>query len=179
MQHRLVKLLCLVLMLGTIGCKDSFICQDDQLSIAKRAYQGSQILTDGYFYGETSDNKYADLFWLYRNGVLLSPGATEMDRAISGNLNEYPDSFLKNNKWPWGLYNIDGNIISIERWYPGRCGVETIYEEAEILNNESFRLYLREYKKDGKVVKSEDIDYIFKLFHQNNKPDSLNSFLYK
>ena len=72
----------------------------------------------------------------------------------------------KNDKEDWGLYKIDGNQITFERYYFYECPGQYIQKTGIILNDTTIQM---NDKYDNRV-------YHFHFFA--NKPDSTNGFVH-
>lgn len=164
------------------GCGKSGLCEDDELSLARVDYTGNQLRIDGYYYGNQTENStppLVDIYYLYRNGVFYTSDASELEQAENGTiLVDVENTFSKKIKGAWGVFQINGNLIEIERWQTEISGCEsTIYERGNVLNDTTFVLTRREFRDKGKAGKVEEINSTFKFRPLPEKPDSSNSFI--
>jgi hypothetical protein len=162
------------------SCKKDRLSKDDELSIQRTPYTGNQLRIDGYYF-EKSNNSYFSLYCFYRNGGLLAAGGVF---SSTQEMVEYLNKELINSqkykeyKSNWGVFNIEGNQIKFERWYPSSGGGLPAYVRAgEILNDTTFVIKESYRMQKGKKieVKERDETYHFKQF--SPKPDSTNSFI--
>lgn len=162
------------------GCTEKFgLCKDDELSIPRENYSGSQLKVAGYYFGEPySDNKVR-IYYLYRNGVFFNLNPEPIENAKNGTIRvNIQNSNAKEVKWTWGTFKISGNTIEIERWKANSNGCETtIYEKGEIKNDSTFEIKQREYRDNGKVEKLENPNSIFYFRPLSQKPDSTNKYV--
>lgn len=148
----------------------------DNLSLSKVNYTGTEIRLDGYYYQH--NNNYTDIIFFYRNGAALFPGGVEssekgMDDYIS---REFLNNFAyKEDQLSWGLFNIDGNVIKFENWFPtGWIGKKVYMSSGNILNDTTFVITTFKYSYGSDLESRNDI-YHFRKFHP--KPDSINNII--
>lgn len=164
------------------SCEKSGLCEDDELSLTRVNFTGNQLRIDGYYYGNQTENStppLVDIYYLYRNGVFYTSDAAELAKAEAGTIYvDIENEFGKKIKGAWGVFQINGTLIEIERWQSRMSGCETtIYERGNILNDTTFVLTRREARENGKAVVVKDINDIFKFQPLPEKPDSSNSFI--
>jgi hypothetical protein len=179
MAHNSTLIFILVLL---SGCERASICKDDDLNLRRIDYSVSQLRTDGYFFGAanpTSSVPFANIYYLYRNGVFFTTEADDLDRAVVGTIEvDIANKFGQQIKSAWGIFQVNGNVIEIERWRSRANGCEgTIYEKGEIVNDSTFLITLREYRDKGKAAKSETPNSVFYFRPLIQKPDSTNNFI--
>lgn len=134
------------------ACKKLGICHDAEFSIEKTPYTGSQLRTDGYYYGEP-DTDYAgvvrrDVLILYRNGIVAFPGSKQQDSMDQHAAEPMMTDLISG----WGMYIVEGNTIKTERWQStyGPCK-PIILTNATILNDTTMVLTTYESRtKRGK-----------------------------
>ena len=116
--------------------------------------------------------------FFYRDGTLFSGGD-----VYENKLNEYEQKYQdgsffdskKDNKLYLGLFNIDTDIIKIEKWYPSSGGGMPVYlHSGEILNDTTFVITQSIRPKTGEQKELNEV-YHFKEF--SPKPDSTNTFI--
>ncbi len=164
------------------SCGRLGICQDDELTIAKSDYKDTQLRIDGYFFGDTSPDSntaYANIFFLYRNGIFFTSEAEDLDRAEKGTIDvDIENSYGKQIKGLWGLFQAKGDVIEIERWLTRIDGCEeTIYELGIILNDTMIVITRREYRDNGKVKLLETPNSTFYFRPLQQKPDSTSPYI--
>lgn len=82
---------------------------------------------------------------------------------------------LKANKYCWGLFNITGNSIQFERYYPSdNLSKKAYVRSGEILNDTTFRI-TKSIRSDGTEEKVKDEIFYFKQF--SPKIDSTNNWI--
>lgn len=180
MKHQLI--LSVISILLYTSCEKTGICKDDDLSLSKVNYNSTALRIDGYYFGDVNSNSstpFANIYYLYRNGVFFTSEADDLDIATAGTISvDVENSFGKQVKALWGLFQINGNLIEIERWRSRTNGCETtIYEKGDILNDSTFVLTRREHRTNGETRQVDAINSVFKFRPLDQKPDSTNSFV--
>lgn len=159
----------------------SSLCSDDELTISRIDYSGSQLKIDGYYFGDANPNSskpFANIYYLYRNGVFFTTGASDLDKAETGTITvDVNNEFGKRIKGLWGVFRINGSTIEIERWQSSPTCATTVYERGDILNDTTFIITQREYRSKGKVVGSENPKSTFHFRSLTQKPDSVNTYV--
>lgn len=162
------------------SCDKNSLCEDDELTLEKVDYTGNQLKTNGYYFGdvtENSDPAYAEIYYLYRNGFFFTTGASLLQEAENGTI-DVPLGPGEKAKRSFGLFQIDSNTIVIERWQTRINGCETtIYERGNILNDTTFVITRREFRSDGEPQRTDDLNAVFKFRPLTEKPDSTNTFI--
>lgn len=148
---------------------------DMPFALKKRDFYGTQFRIDGYYYQKYGTPEKLTIYFFYRNGILLHAGdgyTIDIEAKFeNGELYEK----LKENKYCWGLFNIDSNIIQFERYYNSDDISKDAYiRSGEILNDSTFRI-TKSMRSDGKEVSDENEMYYFKKF--SPKIDSTNVFV--
>lgn len=177
-------LVCIIGGLMLIFSCEKPLFKSDELSLNKESFNGNQLKTNGYFYDpyETSDGSiYHNVYFFYRNGVVLYGGAYEKNNLQVNKEQEYKNGTYYNNikdsKDNWGIFVVAGNSIKFERWYPSSGGpLRTAVREGTILNDTTFHITVSYRMQDGekKDVTERDETYYFKPL--TPKPDSTNEF---
>ncbi len=152
------------------------IFPDEELTLSKEPYTGNQLRIDGYYY-LMDDYRINATYFFYQNGIIIHRGGW-----INNSLEELEKNFqtinwdkIKSNKLKWGVFNIDSNKISFERWYPSSGGGLPVYiRSGNIQNDTTFTITKSIHSKTGKEEKEYEV-YHFKAF--SPKPDSTNSFI--
>ena len=115
--------------------------------------------------------------FFYKNGIVLYGGG-EIQSEFSSLEERYRNGefyeSIKDSKIWWGVYQIEGNEIRFERWYPGHRPYNTFLNTGEILNDTTFRI-TNSSNSDGSDSQARDELYKFKAF--SPKPDSTNVFI--
>jgi hypothetical protein len=150
--------------------------KDDELSIQKKPYDGNELRLDGYYYDNYIDD-YIQIYFFYRNGVILDGG----NKRVS-ELNEREEEFkngtfysnVSSFKLMWGVFNIDGDSIEFEHWYPTEGPFPAYIRSGKILNDTTFHITGCR-RSDGSERSDKDEMYHFK--HLVPKPDSTNNFI--
>lgn len=168
--------------LAFCGCERIGLCKDDELSFGRVDYTGNQLRVNGYYFGDViKDDKMplANIYYLYKNGVFLSRLVQDLDKAQLGTISiDTSNSFAKRVKSAWGVFRVNGKIIEFERWEPSMNSCEkTVYERGEVVSDTSFVLKRREFRTNGKVGHTENLDSIFSFRSTLQKPDSTNQFI--
>ena len=183
MGFKMKNLMLLLIFLSLLtNCKKNIHCNDDELTLERMNYTGNQLNIDGYYYGDADSNNsmpFANIYYLYRNGVFFTSEASDLDKAEAGTITvDFENFFGKTVKGAWGVFQINGNNIEIERWRSRTNGCEiTIYERGDILNDSTFVINKREYRNNGKAEKVETPNSIFYFRSLTEKPDSTNNYI--
>lgn len=156
----------LLILLFLLGCDKAF--KDDELTMKKQPYNGTELRTDGYFYEINSYTEgIGEALFLYRDGTMMlcgGSGETDDPFGFMERLFASPDfiSHAKEHAFYWGVFQIDGNTIQYERWYQSDGGLPVGCSEGAILNDTTF------------VVNETTV---FHFRHYTPKPDSTNRFI--
>ncbi len=153
--------------------------KDDVLNLKRENIITSNLRLDGYYFDkyEVNNVEYLNIYFLYKNGVILYGSAIEFSR-----INERESSFrnnnyyeaAKNNKVCWGVLSLGKHEIKIETWAIGTKPRKAITYKGEILNDTSFHISGM-YNSKGQKIQGLDELYHFKAF--SPKPDSTNVFV--
>jgi hypothetical protein len=152
----------------------------EDLTIPLSPYNGNELKTNGYYYRVSQDNMgntAYEIYFLYRNGVILYGGfplLSELpEREISYSNGTYHTQ--ASNKTSWGRYDINGNQIRLEKWFPSSGGVAPVYMlSGTIINDTLFHLTASRESNGNNSVKTINQHFHFKQF--SPKPDSTNSY---
>jgi hypothetical protein len=144
-------------------------------SLKKQSYNGNNLRLDGYYYQKYGNPEKLTIYFFYSNGILLHAGdgyTFDIEaKFTNGQLYEK----LKENKYCWGLFLIDGQNIRFERYYPSDDISKDAYvSSGEILNDSTFRI-TKSVRSDGDKERSEDDMFYFKQFQP--KLDSTNRWI--
>ena len=169
----------LFLILFLSSCEKWF-WQHDKLHLEKRNYNGTELRIDGYYFQEYGgEEKYLDIVFFYRNGVVLDVASTK--ESISENeINFRLESCctnIKEHRWNWGVFNIDSNVIKYERWYPYDLVDKAFVNEGYILNDTTFIITKRYRIKRDVEKELRILNDTFHFKELSPKPDSTNNFI--
>jgi hypothetical protein len=169
------KLLYLLIILMLSGC----IKDDDELTITKTPFLEDNLKTNGYYYNNwhVNDRSMVEIIFLYRNGILLDGGnsdSTSFNELEKVYLNGVYYERFKNNKLYWGAFNIVGDSIFVERWYPSERPYWAYRQSGIILNDSTYQL-TKIVRVDGS--EESEINEVFHFKQFSPKPDSTNNFI--
>jgi hypothetical protein len=165
-----MKLIVMLLLLaGLQSCSKTA----QELTLDRMDYIGSEIRIDGYYCHQINDTYNS--FILFENGIYHDLGETvqssieELDELI---LDETFYNNLRDIQYTWGVFQVEGNRITIERWLPGTGGAYPVQLlEGEIVNDTTILISgLRGTKYEDEVDE-------FKFRQLSPKPDSTNTFI--
>lgn len=146
---------------------------DDKTTLEQRDYESENLRIDGFFYEDVEKEEYTQIFILYRNGVVLSPGGakqSEMDEKMDKLVeNVYRRDMID----MWGLFEVEDSTISLEYYLPSMYGHHTYLMRGTILNDTTFRMTVGRWSVDSK---DESIDELYRFRQTDAKPDSTNKF---
>ena len=154
--------------------------EDDVLSLPKQTYSGNQLRIDGYYYSRYGVPEYADVYFFYKDGIVLHGGTfpyTEVMKKETEYKNQVWIVAVKKIKAWWGIFFIEGSKIKFERWHCAEGFCKAYVREGEILNDTTFIVTqsyrMRNGQKTEVSIKNET--YRFRPF--GPKPDSSNVFI--
>ena len=157
--------------------KSIFGGKDDILSLPKQPYTGNELRTDGYYYMTFKDGIFVR--FLYRNGIMLDSGGLKKtdipyyeERIINGEFYDH----VKNVKFGWGVFVIQGNNIKYERWYPSAPPYKVYVREGAIINDTTFIITKLYRMVNGEITEESDLNEIYHFKAFSPKPDSTNNF---
>ncbi|MCK5742689.1 MAG: hypothetical protein KAH48_10760 [Chlorobi bacterium] len=170
----------IILIAAAIFTSCTFWEDDDELSMYRMPYDGTELRIDGYYYEKSTDDygeERIHVYFFYNNGVLLN-GLSMKIEDIERNENNFRNgdfhSHAQKYKHDWGVFQIHGDSISLERWYPDYPVTPAYISIGRILNDTTFYIY-KSIRSNGSEKRSEDETYHFKKF--DGKPDSTNKFI--
>jgi hypothetical protein len=160
----------LLLLLTYCSCRQ--LCKDQKPSIDRHDYTGTELRTDGYYYGEPTTNAAGKISYalvvFYRNGVFQYGWTSDdpMERMAAyvkfNPFNDKPDG--------WGAYTISPGNIKVSAYTPGLYCRNCYNWEYTIVNDTTIR-------EVGKAVGGQyDPSNDTLNFVQFPKPDSTNLF---
>ena len=183
MSNKILILSAIVLAVVFSSCKKMF--EDEELSMERVDYTGTELRTDGYYYYryqyyDSREDSLYDWFipwFLYRSGVWLYGGAWGYSRMEEVEKKFEDGSFYdlcKDDKLLWGVFQISDSVIEFEGWDSGEhLSKPTVKQYAKIVNDTTFCECSKRPQK-GENVKLGN-DFHFKQF--SPKPDSTNRFI--
>jgi hypothetical protein len=173
------RYLILVLLMLCTSCR-FLIGEDDRLTFKRSHNVGERINLKGYYYIKDSIPQGIgwSTYFLYENGIILYTGSfrlNELEQQEARFKRLHFNQTLRDVKDCWGLYRIDGDSISYEKWYPsGGPPKITFVRKGVILNDTTF-VMRSVSRSDGTEKDSIEEYYYFKRFYP--KPDSTNQFI--
>lgn len=153
----------------------------DKLRLAKTPFSENQLRIDGYYYHKASDSKCYNIYFFYTDGVVLYGGGDSSQPLGKREMkfsNEDWIKFVENTQTWWGVYQIEGNSIKFEMWYPSNTWYLLAYiSSGKILNDTTFVITSSERSSRfwSKGSMKENDMYHFRKF--SPKPDSTNRFI--
>lgn len=175
--------LIITIMFITILSACNKLWKDDTLSFIRTVYAGDELRIDGYYYLKypvADGTNRMNIYFLYENGIILY-GEAPSEANIETKEEDYRSGryydLVNDKKYYWGVFNIEGDNIQFERWYPSKPPLETYVRSGKIVNDSTF-VITESYRLKGnrkKDINKEEELYRFKHFAP--KPDSTNRFI--
>jgi hypothetical protein len=164
----------------------------------KEVYSGQNLKTNGYYYifkdkeeGRTLNEKQYNTFFLYNDGIYYDANGLS---SFSFNISRLDslDLIVKKNitnlgkyeqlQYQWGVFNVRGSEIEIERWVTSSGGgaYPTRILKGEIINDRTIHFHTLvgahpvNTQSKKKTIKIDET-YHFRQF--SPKPDSTNNFI--
>jgi hypothetical protein len=179
MKEMKIILILMAVLFSSNSC-DKETLQDDELTLNKMPFTGNQLRIDGYYYSiDSQSNTIKASYFFYKDGTVLHGGGWPYENQFEGLESNFSSESwqenIKENKLKWGVFQIDGDKISFERWYPSSGGPSPAYiRSGEIQNDTTFIITKSVRPKTGEEKVLNEV-YHFKAF--SPKPDSTNSFV--
>jgi hypothetical protein len=179
MKEMKIILIIMAVMFSSNSC-DKEVFSDDELTLNKMSYTGNQLRIDGYYYlFDSQSNTITATYFFYEDGTALHGGGWPYENQFEGLESNFSaenwQEKIKENKLKWGVFQIEGDEISFERWYPSSGGPTPAYiRSGEILNDTTFVITKSVRPKTGEEKELNEV-YHFRAF--SPKPDSTNSFI--
>lgn len=166
-----------IMLVNVLACNKK-IFSDDAFSLTRTVNNSNKLRLNGYYYLGDGEQIY-DSYFFYSNGILLNLGGSSksniydfdsleniIKRSINGNetVKEY-----------WGQYEINGNEIKFERYYPSSGGPKPAYIRIGKIHNDTTFTITQSMRSNGQSVSAENEVYHFRPF--SPKPDSTNNFI--
>jgi hypothetical protein len=139
---------------------------DEELTMTRTPYNGTDIKINGWYKGGRIYNNRCEYAFFYSNGVFLEFA----DLQNIENINQFTSGIdnIRKNKGVWGLYQIENNVIHVKRWASNDAAIQMVVASwtYNIINDTTL---FAEYSKD-------DLRY-YHFKHFSPKPDSTNVFI--
>jgi hypothetical protein len=151
---------------------------DDQLSLTKTSYSGNELKIDGYYY-TIFENKRQSISFFYESGIYLDLGGNANNSLDADN---YIASFSTNNDFRssriwWGLFKINGDNITYEKWYPSGTAYKAYVRTGKIINDSTFNVTESYRVVNGDKTNFGNINETYYYRKFSPKPDSTNDFI--
>jgi hypothetical protein len=153
------------------------------LSLDKKPYNGSQLRIDGFYYSVGVDSMIHTGYFFYEDGTLSNRGGRYHPRTIKEQFrkdikSEKHIKYARESRFTGGLFQIEGNVIKFEKWYPSSGGLHKCYvREGIILNDTTFVIKASYRLVNGKKKEFGEEDELYHFMHYTPKPDSINVFI--
>lgn len=152
---------------------------DDELFFTRKEYIGNEARTDGYYHRIGYNGVINDVYFLFRNGVIMSLSGAEdnikeMDKYILDRINN------REYDWPkftYGVFLISDNKITVERWQPSKCPYKTAVMAGNIINDTTFVINEIYRMQDGAKTDIRELDRTYHFRQFSPKPDSTNNYI--
>ncbi|WP_294186894.1 hypothetical protein [Sphingobacterium sp.] len=136
-----------------------------------------RLLLNGYYYTKL-DSVFFDVIFLYKNGIVYQGGNPDIKDGFKNIDETFSQSYINDKKtgYIWGLYIVDGNHITIERYLTPIYAekYQTYVDKGHVVNERKFIITSRKYIKTGKLEARRDT---FNFRPLSIKPDSTNNFI--
>ncbi len=157
------------------NCKKLGLCNDDELSIDRQNYEGEELKINGYYYEESS-SEYPELYFFYKNGIVISACGAGREDVINGNITI--SSTGVDTKSGLGVFNVNNDTLELEYWTPTSYGCfRTMYLKCEILNDRTLAILRKESREDGETVSVDNSIVTCYFVSFDAKPDSTNNYI--
>ena len=151
---------------------------EENVSFKKKAYYGDDLNFNGYYYHSYDSNRLLSIYFLNRNGVIFYAGSFNNNNWNNNGLELLHDAMeshsQQNIETCWGLFEINDNYISFEKWYPAEGPNPVYIRSGHILNDTTF-IITQSMRPDSTEVENEYEIYHFK--QSSPKPDSTSKFI--
>lgn len=136
-----------------------------------------RLLLNGYYYTKL-DSVFFDVIFLYKNGIVYQGGNPRIKEGFKNIDDTFSKSYVNDKKtgYIWGLYIVDGNNITLERYLTPIYAekYQTYVDKGHIIDERQFIITSRKYIKTGKLETRRDT---FNFRPLSIKPDSTNNFI--
>lgn len=170
-------LLMFLLLIMFTNCDDKE--SDDQLSLIKTNYSGNELKINGYYY-TLFEGKFQSISFFYENGIYLDAGGNANSSADADNY--ITTQFLnttdrRGSKICWGLFKIEGDNITYEKWYPSGIAYKAFVRTGKIINDSTFNVTKSFRVVNGSETNVSSINETYYYRKFSPKPDSVNNFI--
>ena len=176
-KHLRLSLLFIIVFFSISSCKKWF--KDEELTLPKQPYAGSELRTDGYYYYTMDGEYFRTITFFYKNGVVFRPPSgfhslQEVDEYVINEL--VGENRFHDNQLSWELFNIENDRILFNYWVSPRP-YQCYFLKGTILNDTTF-VEQRYYRmEDGEVTDEGNLNETFHFRQFSPKPDSTNIFI--
>ncbi|MFW5762497.1 MAG: hypothetical protein ACOCXH_16100 [Cyclobacteriaceae bacterium] len=149
---------------------------NDEITLKKEPYQGSNLKINGYYYRYITDSSKVSPLFLYRNGVAITEFAQINKNKLEEKIKtgEYYN-LIKDDPTDWGLYIVEDDNIKIEHLIGRGCIKLYSYLYIGTILNDTTILFTEHNASEGSDDNKCNNLYHFKKF--SPKPDSTNQFV--
>jgi len=177
-MKRLIFLLTILMTL--MSCKDWL--DDEYYTLEKRPYTGSEIKTNGYFYSHQlkngSNKEGISILVFYKDGTAIDFAFDGDNLEVENDVFKVNPLWLKNNKYNWGLFNIESDTIKIERLNSYGTVRAYMYTLVGIIENDTTICIIREQTSTDAILDVPfNMNQTFHFKEFSPKPDSTNVFI--
>ncbi len=134
-----ISLLIIISLLGS--------CSDEELTMKRTPYSGSEIQTNGYYYYFYTNNSsppiiFTEVFMLYKNGFIFwdvindTHDLTILEQIMSQRYNS-----TQNFKHKWGVFHVSNNQLISERWMQSEGGWLVVDKYSYSIQNDSTLIF--------------------------------------
>jgi hypothetical protein len=172
-----MRFLLSIFLLFLCSCKTCKEGREDELCSDLQWNESNALRLDGYYYREYSDPPRREIFFLYKNGVMMNGGLVNLDELTAVEAS-YANGiyYLENSGFisRWGQYKIENEHFSFEKWYPSTNNWIAYIKDGIVVNDTTFHI-VTSSTCDVSDFNIRDETYHFKKF--GPKPDSTNQYI--
>ncbi len=171
-----LRMFCAIIALITFvfGCNLQ-TTRDRSISLERVENTSNSLSLSGYYFHKDPIGTVT-VFFLYSDGTLMYPGSFGDDdfENFEKELRRSRIAEVKQSKIFWGVYQIRGDSILIDRWHPSNGHYYVFREKGRIHNDTSFVLTETvRLRGEERIAYSE----VFRLKKFSPKPDSTNRWI--
>lgn len=173
----MVKINLFILIIILFFCCDK-ILKDDKLELQRQKIDVGKVKLNGIYFNPYGNENKCSVILLYQNGTFLHWNDGVSLDYIDFIENDFMDaskvSKIKKIKFSWGVINVNGDEILLERWYPSEPPLKAFVKSGRIIDDSTFVLESsrRSNTSNSKVISDK---YYFRK--TSIKPDSSNNFV--
>jgi hypothetical protein len=171
-----MKAMILILLISSlnmfISCC-SVLSPDEKLSMQRIDYVGNELRIDGYYYSYAQNGNTTAIYFLYKNGIILSLGGY-LTQDLDNIEKKIPNKDFK-SKDHWGVFIVNKNTIQYEKWVGSTGFSACLYKCTGYIENDTTIHFTESYYSERNETKQIDEVWHFKQF--DNKPDSTNVYI--